>query len=65
MNNNRRTFLQSAGVTAAASFLNLNQRAFGANEKPVLALIGGHNQGLKDARRAIQAGAIVKTSMRR
>ena len=61
MNNNRRTFLQSAGVTAAASFLNLNQRAFGANEKPVLALIGGHNQGLKDARRAIQAGAIVKT----
>ena len=42
----RRRFLKTAGTAlAAGSVLNLNASAFGANEKIVLALIGGNNQG--------------------
>jgi hypothetical protein len=45
----------------AAGFLNLNPRVRGANEKVVLALVGGRNQGGDDAVRAIQQGAEIKT----
>jgi hypothetical protein len=55
----RRDFV-TAGI-AASTFLNLNPRAKGANEKVTLALIGGRNQGKGDATRAIQAGATIKT----
>ena len=55
----RREFV-TAGL-AASTFLNLNPRAMGANEKVTLALIGGRNQGKGDATRAIQAGAVIKT----
>ena len=41
--------------------MNLNPRAKGANEKVVLALVGGRNQGGDDAVRAIQQGAEIKT----
>ena len=61
---NRRSFIKKAGVAsafAAAEFVNLNPRAIGANEKVVLALIGGRNQGRGDALRAIRAGAEIKT----
>src|SRR5690242_674796 len=57
----RRTFAKQAGIAAAGSLLNLNPRAIGANEKVVLALIGGHNQGRGDALRAIAQGAEFKT----
>jgi len=59
--NNRRAFNKTLGLAAAGTILNLNPRAIGANEKPVLALIGGHNQGRFVARRAIAAGAVIKT----
>jgi predicted dehydrogenase len=55
----RRDFV-TAGLTAS-TFLNLNPRTMGANEKVTLALIGGRNQGKGDATRAIQAGAVIKT----
>src|SRR5689334_12012173 len=55
----RRDFV-TAGL-AASTFLNLNPRAMGSNEKVTLALIGGRNQGKGDATRAIQAGAAIKT----
>ena len=58
---NRRTFAKQAGIAAAGSFLNLNPRAVGANDKVVLALIGGRNQGRGDALRAIKQGAEFKT----
>ena len=58
---NRREFTKQAGIAAAGSFLNLNPRAIGANERVVLALIGGRNQGRGDALRAIRQGAEVKT----
>ncbi len=59
---NRRTFLKQAGTAlAAGTFLNLNPAAFGANEKIVLALIGGNNKGRDDARHAIRDGAVIKT----
>jgi len=45
----------------AAGPLNLNPLARGANETVTLALIGGRNQGKNVARRAIQAGARIKT----
>jgi predicted dehydrogenase len=61
MSENRRAFLQSGGAAVAASFLNLNPRARGANEKIVLALIGGRNQGKNDALAAIKEGAEIKT----
>ena len=52
---NRRSFLKKTGtVLAAGSFLNLSPSADGANEKIVLALIGGNNQGRGDARSAIR-----------
>ncbi|MCC6263238.1 MAG: Gfo/Idh/MocA family oxidoreductase, partial [Bryobacterales bacterium] len=57
---NRRDFSKAA-VLAAGGFLNWNPRALGANERITLGLIGGRNQGQADARRAIQAGAVVKT----
>jgi hypothetical protein len=58
----RRTFLKKAGTAlAAGSLLNLNSQAFGANEKVVLALIGGNNQGRLDALSAIKDGAVIKT----
>lgn len=56
----RRDFSKAA-VLAAGGFLNWNPRALGANERITLGLIGGRNQGQADARRAIQAGAVVKT----
>ena len=55
----RREFV-TAGL-AASTFLNLNPKAMGANEKVTLALIGGRNQGKGDATRAIKAGAVIKT----
>src|SRR5207249_3024868 len=55
----RRDFV-AAGL-AAGTFLNLNPRAMGANEKVTLALIGARNQGKGDAARAIQGGAVIKT----
>jgi predicted dehydrogenase len=60
----RRSFTRTAGMAAACatgSFLNLNPLAKGANEKVVLALIGGRNQGRGDALRAIKQGAEIKT----
>jgi predicted dehydrogenase len=61
---NRRAFMKKAGfasAAAAASFANLNPRAKGANEKIVLGLIGGRNQGRADALNAIKDGAEIKT----
>ena len=61
-NDSRRCFLKNAGAAlAAGSFLNLNASAFGANEKIVLALIGGNNQGRGVALNAIKDGATIKT----
>jgi predicted dehydrogenase len=61
-NENRRTFLKKTGTAlAAGSFLNLNPSALGANEKIVLALVGGNNQGRGDALNAIKDGADIKT----
>ncbi|MGO8733472.1 MAG: Gfo/Idh/MocA family protein [Terriglobia bacterium] len=60
----RRTFVKKIGAAsalAAGSFLNWNPRAMGANDKVVLGLIGGHNQGKGDALRAISMGAEIKT----
>ncbi len=58
---NRRAFGRAAAIAAAGSFLNLNPRAFGANEQPILAVIGGRNQGRWVAGRAVRAGAVIKT----
>ena len=61
---NRRSFMKKLGAAstlAAGAAINWNPRALGANEKVVLALVGGHNQGKGDALRAIQAGAEIKT----
>jgi predicted dehydrogenase len=59
---NRRSFLKKAGVALAAGrVLNLNPAALGANEKVVLALIGGNNKGRDDGRDAIKDGAEIKT----
>lgn len=55
----RRKFLQQAGATVVAA-ANWDQRVYGANERVILGLIGGRNQGKAVARRAIQAGAVVK-----
>ena len=63
-NDTRRAFTKKAGIATAyvaGSFLNLNPRAKGANEKVVLALIGGRNQGRGDALRAIRQGGQIKT----
>ncbi len=61
-NDNRRSFLKRTGTAlAAGSLLNLNASAYGANEKVVLALIGGHNQGRLDGLSAIKDGAEIKT----
>ncbi|HWR54175.1 MAG TPA: Gfo/Idh/MocA family oxidoreductase [Bryobacteraceae bacterium] len=58
----RRTFLKSIAATAAASsFLNLNPRALGANDRINLALIGGRNQGKHVALRMIGQGARIAT----
>jgi predicted dehydrogenase len=59
---NRRSFLRKTGTALAAStVLNLNFSALGANERIVLALIGGNNQGRGDALNAIKDGAVIKT----
>ena len=50
-----------ASALAAGGMLNWNPRAMGANEKVVLGLIGGHNQGWKDTLNAIKGGAEIKT----
>lgn len=55
----RRSFLKSA--LAAGAFVNLNQRAMGANERPALALVGGRNRGRQIALPAVKAGAEIKT----
>jgi predicted dehydrogenase len=61
-NQNRRAFLKQTGTAlATGAFLNLNLPALGANEKIVLALIGGNNQGRGDALSAIKDGAEIKT----
>lgn len=61
-NETRRSFAIRTGAALAVSpFLNLNSRAIGANEKVVLALIGGRNQGRGDALRAIRRGGEIKT----
>ncbi|MCZ2075612.1 MAG: Gfo/Idh/MocA family oxidoreductase [Bryobacteraceae bacterium] len=54
----RRTFVKTA---AGGAFLNWSPAAKGANEKVTLALVGARNQGRGVAKRAIQAGAQVKT----
>jgi predicted dehydrogenase len=51
----------AASALAAGGFLNWNPRALAANEKVVLGLIGGRNQGRGDALRAIKVGAEIKT----
>jgi predicted dehydrogenase len=61
MEENRRSFVKKAGVVAASSLLAWNARVKGANDRVVLALIGGRNQGRGDATRAIQQGAEIKT----
>src|ERR1017187_8989544 len=61
MEENRRTFVKKAGVVAANSLLSWNARVKGANDRVVLALIGGRNQGRGDATRAIQQGAEIQT----
>jgi predicted dehydrogenase len=59
---NRRTFVKKIGTASAlAGFINWNPRAKGANERVVLGLIGGRNQGSGDALRAIRQGAEIKT----
>src|ERR1039458_3098568 len=60
----RRSFIKKAGTASALAmggFLNWNPRAMGANEKVVLGLIGGHNQGRLDGTHAIAGGAEIKT----
>ncbi|HYK87874.1 MAG TPA: Gfo/Idh/MocA family oxidoreductase [Acidobacteriota bacterium] len=58
-NSDRRSFLKSAasGALAAGAFVNLNPRAYGANEPVALALIGARNQGRGVALRSVKAGA--------
>jgi predicted dehydrogenase len=58
---NRRAFTRTAGLAAAGAFLELSERARGANDRVTLALIGGRNQGKGDALRSIKAGAEIKT----
>lgn len=61
---NRRSFVKTAGVAsavAAGSAFLWNPRAKGANERVVLALIGGRNQGRGVAGRMIEQGAEIKT----
>ena len=59
---NRRTFLKTTSTAlAAGSFVGLNPSALGANERIVLALIGGNNQGRGVALNAIKDGAEIKT----
>lgn len=61
-NDTRRVFLKKAGTAvAAASLVNLNAAAAGANEKVRLALIGGNNQGRGVASNAIKDGAEIAT----
>jgi predicted dehydrogenase len=50
----------ASAVAAGSSFL-WNPRAKGANERAVLALIGGRNQGPDVATRMIEQGAEIKT----
>jgi hypothetical protein len=59
---NRRTFLKTTGtVLAAGGGVGLSPSALGANDKIVLALIGGNNQGRGVALSAIKEGAEIKT----
>jgi predicted dehydrogenase len=58
---NRRSFVAQGSAFAATGLVNWNSRAQGANERVVLALIGGRNQGRGDALSAIRAGAEIKT----
>jgi predicted dehydrogenase len=60
-NQTRRTWLKAGAAGVAATLVNLNPRAMGANDQIRLALIGGRNQGKGDALRAIQAGARIAT----
>ena len=57
----RRSFAVKSGFALAASSLNLNARAPGANERVNLGLIGGRNQGHNDALSSISNGGIIKT----
>jgi len=43
MEEDRRSFVKNAGVIAAGSLLSWNARVKGANDRVVLALIGGRN----------------------
>ena len=61
---NRRSFMKKLGAVSAlgtGGLMNWNPRALGANDKVVLGLIGGRNQGRGDTLRAIQRGAEIKT----
>ena len=60
---NRRAFLGNGvrSTLAAGTFINLNPRAMGANERVNLALIGGRNQGRGVALHSIKQGARIKT----
>ena len=60
---NRRAFVKKTGLAAMIAGRELwsgKPSAVGANEKVVLALIGGHNQGRNDAKEAIAQGAEFK-----
>ena len=60
----RRSFMKKIGAASAlatGSFMNWNPRALGANDKVVMGLIGGRNQGRNDALGAIAHGAEFKT----
>ncbi len=61
---NRRSFVKKATLASAVTtggFLNLNPSALGANEKVVMALIGGKNRGRQIALEAIRYGGEFKT----
>ena len=57
---NRRAFLRNMTL-ASASLTAWTPSVLGANERVVLALIGGHNRGKQIIRNAIAAGGVVKT----
>src|SRR5579863_5820015 len=60
----RREFVKKVGAASALAsggFLNLNPRALGANDRVVMGLIGGRNQGRNDVLGAISHGAEFKT----
>lgn len=60
---NRRSFVRKTGASllASSAWLGSGARVVGANEKPVLALVGGRNRGRQVAVGLLRAGAEFKT----